>query len=126
MEYNIPVDIDDKKIYKYDPSSDYYTDKCNKYSSDENVDMTLYDKKNVYNNKNLALCESSCTFKGYNSTSSNAICDCNIKSEMTYSKDDSKENLINKISTEKRNSKLDLLFSFDILFNKPSLFSSFE
>ena len=108
MEYNIPVDIDDKKIYKYDPSSDYYNDKCNKYSSEENVDMTLYEKKNIYNTENLALCESSCSFKGYNSTTSNAICDCNIKSEMTYSKEENKDGLLNKISNEKSKSNLDV------------------
>ena len=108
LEYNIPVDIDDKKIYKYDPSSDYYKDKCNKYSSEENVDMTLYEKKNIYNTENLALCESSCSFKGYNSTTSNALCDCNIKSEMTYSKEDNKDDLLNKISNEKSKSNLDV------------------
>ena len=108
LEYNIPVDIDDKKIYKYDPSSDYYNDKCNKYSSEENVDMTLYEKKNIYNTENLALCESSCSFKEYNSTTSNAICDCNIKSEMTYSKEDNKDDLLNKISNEKSKSNLDV------------------
>ena len=108
LEYYIPVNIDDKQIYKYDPSSDYYTDKCNKYSSEENVDMTLYEKKNIYNKENLALCESSCSFKGYNSTTSNAICDCNIKNEMTYSKDNNKDNLLDKMPSEKSNSNLDV------------------
>ena len=114
LEYNIPVAIDGKHIYKYDPSSDYYTDKCNKYSSEDNVDMTLYDKKNIYNNENLALCESSCSFKGYNSSILNAICDCTIKNEMTYSKENNKDGLLNKISNEKSNSNLDITKCIDV------------
>ena len=68
LEYNIPVSIDDNQIYKYDPKSDYYNDICNQYPIEGNIDMTLYEKKNQYNNNNLALCESNCLYKGYNST----------------------------------------------------------
>ena len=117
LEYYIPVAIDEEKLYKYDPSNNYYTDICNKYPSEENVDMTLYEKKNQYNNKNLSLCESKCIFKGYNSTTSLSICDCYIKNDITYSKDDDKNNLLNKIPSDKSSSNLDVtkchnVFSF--------------
>ena len=107
VEYNIPVSINENEIYKYDPSSQFYNDKCNKYSKDGNVDITLFDRKNEYNNNNMSLCESSCTYKGYNSTNSKAICDCNIKTDMTYSDDDTND-LLNKIQNEKSSSNLDV------------------
>ena len=96
-----------KMKYKYDPSSQFYNDKCNKYTKDGNVDITLFDRKNEYNNNNMSLCESSCTYKGYNSTNSKAICDCNIKTDMTYSDDDTND-LLNKIQNEKSSSNLDV------------------
>ena len=45
IEYNIPVKINENEKFKYDPSSDFYNDKCNKYTKDGNMDMTLYDIK---------------------------------------------------------------------------------
>ena len=107
VEYNIPVSINENEIYKYDPSSQFYNDKCNKYSKDGNVDITLFDRKNEYNNNNMSLCESKCSFKGYNSTNSKSICDCNIKTDMTYSENDT-NNLLNKIQSEKSSSNLDV------------------
>ena len=75
VKYKIPVNVSKDEIYKYDPNDDYYNNECNKYSTNGNVDMTLYDRKNDYNNKNLSLCESGCQFLGYNATTSKAICD---------------------------------------------------
>ena len=107
VKYDIPVSINENEIDKYDPSSDFYNDECNKYSSDGKVDVTLYDRKNEFNNNNMSLCESKCIFKGYNSTSSKAICDCHIKKNMTYSYDDINQNeLLLKIESEKSSSNL--------------------
>ncbi len=106
VEYNIPVEIEEKDIDKYDPSSDYYNDECNiDDSSEENYDLTLYDRKNEYNDKNRSLCESSCTYKGYNITSSKAICECNIKNEINYSSNNTND-LLNKIQSDKSSSNL--------------------
>ena len=107
IKYGIPVSINENEISKYDPSSDFYNDQCNKYSTNESIDMTLYDRKNEFNKNNLSLCESNCIFKGYNSSTSKAICDCHIKNEMTYSYDDIDTNgLLNKIQSDKSSSNL--------------------
>ena len=50
-------------------SSYYYNDECSKYTSDNGTDMTIYDRKNDFNENHLSLCESNCTYKGYNSSS---------------------------------------------------------
>ena len=108
IEYNIPVSINENEIYKYDPSSDFYNNECNKYSTDNKLDMTLYDRKNEYNTKNLSLCESKCEFKVYNSTRSQVICDCDIKKELTFSSNDTinVNDLLSKIENEKSSSNL--------------------
>ena len=107
VEYNIPVSINEKEVYKHDPSSEFYNVECTKYPAEGNVDMTLYERKNEFNSQNLSLCESKCEFKGYNSSTSRAICDCNIKIDMTFSEDDlNKGSLISQIQSEKSSSNL--------------------
>ena len=102
VQYDIPVKIDEDQIFKYDPSSEFYNDICYKYSSDGKVDMTIYDRKNEFNNNNLSLCESQCAFIRYNSSSAKAICDCHIKNNMTYSYTDINLNdLLSKIESGK-------------------------
>ena len=55
----------------------------------------------------MSLCESNCVFKGYNSSTSKAICDCHIKNDMTYSYEDiDTNNLLNQIESEKSISNL--------------------
>ena len=114
VQYNIPVTINENEEYKYDPSSDFYNDECNKYSSDGNIDLTLYDRKNEFNDNNMSLCESGCAYKGYNSTSKSAICDCNIKNDLTYSKDNT-SNLLNQIKSEKSGSNLGVTQCYNVL-----------
>ena len=107
IQYDIPVSINEEEISKYDPSSNFYNDQCNKYSTNDSIDMTLYDRKNEYNINNLSLCESNCIFKGYNASASKAICDCQIKNEVVYSYDDiDTSELLNKIQSEKSSSNL--------------------
>ena len=50
--------------------------------------MTLFERKDNYNKNNMSLCEAKCVFIGYNSSTSKAMCDCQIKSDMTYSNGD--------------------------------------
>ena len=46
--------------------------------------MTLYERKIQYNVNNMSLCENNCIYKGYNLTTSQVGCDCQIKSELTF------------------------------------------
>ena len=41
-----------------------------KLTSEEGTDLTLYDRKNNYNEKNMSLCEINCTLKYYDSNTS--------------------------------------------------------
>ena len=79
VSLNIPVQIDEEKIYQYDPNSDYYNDECSSYTSDNGTDILLFDRKKEYIDNNLSLCEANCTYKGYDIINKLSICDCNIK-----------------------------------------------
>ena len=78
--YYIPVSIDENNLFKHNTSSDYYNDECNKYKTESGTDITLYDRKNDYNEKHLSLCEANCTLKGYNSSTLMVECECKTRS----------------------------------------------
>ena len=106
VKYNIPVNISENDLEQYDPESDFYQDPCSKYN-ENGVDVTLYDRKNSFNNNNMSLCEKGCSFIKYNTETSKAECDCNVKNDMSYN--DNKNNngeLINKIESHKSNNNL--------------------
>ena len=52
QKISIPVEIDEKKEFIYNPKSDFYTDKCYPYTTKYNTDLTMYDRKNNYRNYN--------------------------------------------------------------------------
>ena len=83
IEIQVPVSIDEEEVYKYDPSSEYYTDICTTSTSDSGTDIILSDRQSEYVNNNLSLCENSCTFNGYDRTTKKAICECNVKTSIT-------------------------------------------
>ena len=46
IEINIPVQIEENKLFKYDPDSKYYNDKCVPYTTEQKTDITLNDRRN--------------------------------------------------------------------------------
>ena len=84
VSLNIPVTINEDKIYQYDPNSDYYNDECSSYTSDNGTDILLFDRKKEYNENNLSLCEVNCDYQGYDKTYKQSTCDCNIKKNIEY------------------------------------------
>ena len=41
IKLNIPVKIDENKLFKYDPNSEFYTDNCFPYTSENGTDIIL-------------------------------------------------------------------------------------
>ena len=95
IEVYIPVTIEEKDLYKYNPYSDYY--------KDGNNDILLQ-RKNIFNNNNLSLCENNCIFNGYNNQTKKVLCKCEIKtvflqlSEILNKKDELLYHMIDKES----------------------------
>ena len=85
------IDIDDENIFKYDPLNEFYHDLCFPYTSESGTDMTLYDRKNDFNNNNLTLCTIDCEFKEYNSSTKKVICECNIDNKSFEIKQEKRE-----------------------------------
>ena len=76
---SIPVDIDEDEEFIHNPTSTFYDDECSIYTSEYDTDLTMYDRKNNYNSKYLALCESRCEYKGYDSINKRVECNCPTK-----------------------------------------------
>ena len=79
---NIPVNIDETKLFKYDPNSDFYKDNCFSYTTENGTDIILNDRKQEFANNNLSLCENNCNYTGYDTNNKQSTCDCNIKNKM--------------------------------------------
>ena len=75
----IPVSIDEENVFKYDPNSNYYKDKCFPSLTGCGDSNILEERKNKFNNNYLSLCEANCTYKGYDTGTKKVICECSIK-----------------------------------------------
>ena len=82
IKLNIPINVDESKLYKYDPNSEYYTDNCVSYTSENGIDMLLSDRQKEYSNNILALCETNCNYTGLNKEYKQSSCDCKVKNKM--------------------------------------------
>ena len=119
--YNIPVSINEKDLDKYNTTSEYYTNECTKAKSEDGVDMTIFDRKNEFNEKNMSLCEFNCTYKGYNSKTLKAECACPPKGEIDSSETKDK---LNKLETEKKSTNFDVTQCFNSINAKEDLGSN--
>ena len=114
ITYFIPVSINESDIFKYDPNSNFYNNRCDKFTTENDTDMTLFDRKNEYNNKNLSLCEFNCTFKGYNPNSSKVECDCLINTGINRL-DINQADLLNKLKSSKNIMNVDVIQCSEVL-----------
>ena len=102
IKLNIPVSIDDTKLFKYDPSSDFHTDSCFSYMTENGTDIILDDRKKEFSNNNLYLCENNCNYTGYDKNNKQSSCDCNIKNKLDLISDmiDNPNKLSNNFENE--------------------------
>ena len=107
-KYFIPVSIKENDYDKYNPESEYYNDECKK-SSEDGRDLTIYDRKNNYNSKNMSLCEANCTLEGFDSNESKVECNCKIKSYILTSDNLNQDDLLNKIDNSQSNTNFNLM-----------------
>ena len=102
---NIPVSINEDNLFKHDPKSDYYTDKCNPYTTENKTDILIIDRKNEFINNNMSLCENNCTFDEYDSKTKQVTCKCEIKNkQIVISEVDKESNILSNNFTNDNNS----------------------
>ena len=87
-----PFLLEDKNLFKYNSSSEYYNDICYVYTSDKKTDIIIEDRRDEFTNNNLSLCEEQCEYKGINIQTKKIECDCLIKLSLS---------LINEIKINK-------------------------
>ena len=111
----------DINIDECDPTSDIYKNNCYK-QSENGVDLTIYDRKNRFNDKNMSLCEKGCEFIGYNTTIKKVECDCVIKIDMNFNENNSNVgDLVSKIeNNQKSKSNIDVV-TCDIFSSKENI-----
>ena len=82
VELNIPVSISEDNLFKYNPDSDYYTDDCYSYTTENGTDIILSDRQQEFKDNNLSLCENKCNYIGYNQSNKQSTCNCSIKNKI--------------------------------------------
>ena len=78
IHISIPVNIEDN-IDKYNRSSNYYNNICSKTTSNFGTDLSLSDRKKLFIDKNMTLCEEDCDLIDYDYSNKKAKCSCLIK-----------------------------------------------
>jgi hypothetical protein len=127
VKLNIPVSINEDNLFKYDPESDYYNDKCNSYTTENGTDILINDRQNEFNDNNLSLCENNCTFKGYDKYTKKALCECETKPKIGLISEIIKANDLlsnNFNTTDDTSSNIDAMKCIDALFSKEGLLSN--
>ena len=100
-----PVELDEEK-YKlvkllneqgydlFDSSNSFYTDICSPFTSFNNTDVLLRDRKKDFYISNISLCEDNCQYKEFDIKSLKANCKCEIKTEVNSGKAKFSPNII--------------------------------
>ena len=121
INYYIPVNIDENELFKYNSSSEYYNDRCYPYTTKEGTDITIFDRRNEYNN-NMSLCEANCEYNGYNLTTKKVECECKIKTKFEYISDVfDKAILFNNFINIKKITNFEVILCYKLLFCKEGL-----
>ena len=123
IKYNIPISINEEKIFMHNPYSDYYNDICFNYKEKSGNDITLYDRKNEYNNNNMSLCERNCNFNGYDEITKKVLCICDDKNKSPLNLKDiiNTDELLNKFINFKSISNIEIIKCFKTLFSKEGI-----
>lgn len=73
----------------FNSNDKFYTDICSTYTTVNNTDILLIDRKrDVYNKyANITICQENCNLESYNSNSNTVSCNCNIQLNETADMD---------------------------------------
>ena len=121
IKHEIPIELTESELYKFDPKSNFYNDICLQYTTESGTDMTNYERKKIFNDKNMGLCENDCEFKEYNKDKKRVICDCNVKNIFNSFAQVDKSKLLKKFSNYKNIFNLDVFKCNKLLFSKKGL-----
>ena len=126
--YSIPVEINESLVYKFNPDSNYNNELCYQFTTENNTDIILYDRRQEFNVDNFSLCESNCKFINY--FNKRAECECPVKSDFNkflYIEGASKDNLIFRFHDNNlQSTNFGVLKCFKTLFTKDGFNSNYS
>ena len=108
----------------FDSNDSFYNDICTKYTTSNNTDITINDRKNDYYLKNnRTMCQTGCEFEFYNSTKKKAECKCSFQEENEIVADKNliefyKEQLISGFLNTLEYSNFRVMKCYKLLFSK--------
>ena len=118
---DIPAYINENYSFKYDPNNSFYNDICYTYTTENLTDITLYDRKNEYNNNNFSICPFNCFFISYDIDSKKVKCQCKAKRKISLSSELNNDQLKNNFIIKKSITNFKVFKCFKLLFSKEGL-----
>jgi len=82
IDITIPIEISMNDLDKHNQSSDLYNDICYTFASENNIDISLKDRRNEFVNNNMLVCEEDCEFIEYDNTTKKVSCSCPVKMKL--------------------------------------------
>jgi len=79
--YDLAKHLKEQGYDLFNSNDSFYNDFCSPYSSTKGTDVILADRKNQFYNSNITLCDDNCEYKGFDTESRKAKCECNTKTE---------------------------------------------
>ena len=123
IDISYKVNINEKELFKYDPSHKFYSDICFSYTTEFQTDITIKDRQEEYINKNLSLCEEDCNYNNYDINTKKVTCECLIKiylpiiSEIKFNK----EKLKSKFKNIQETINLKIMKCHHLIFMKEGI-----
>ena len=123
--YQIPIILNENELFKYDPNNEYYKDNCHPKAYENKLDLTIYERKDDFNNKRV-LCQKNCTYKNYNNTIKRVECECKINNHINlfWNITIDKKKLLNTFINAKKLMNIDVIKCKHLLFIKKGLISN--
>ena len=118
IDIMMPVSINESLLFKHDPNNSYYNDICHTYTTINNTDIILYDRRNEFNNLNMYLCENNCIYKGYDSTYKKSLCQCPFKNRIIFNQNIDINEVRYKLNISKKLTNFLVIKCYKSLFNK--------
>ena len=116
INISIPVSINENEIFKHDPNSSFYNDKCFAYKTQNGTDITLSDRQKEYNDKHLSLCVKNCVFGGYNEKTKKVLCKCNVQKNIKSISSINNLDILNVFSNFTKSINIDVVKCYKTFF----------
>ena len=101
-----------------DSNDIFYNDICSQFTSEDNTDMILLDRKKNYYNIDLTQCEEGCSFKNVDVEQKQLQCQCPIKNDFKISNNFDKKDFINSFYKVRKYSNLKVVKCYKLIFSE--------